>query len=63
MLGYHLIAKGYSIQLGVWGCYNPPPPPAGPGQCPGGGSNFLKNVLNIGLKKMFEKLKTDTFQA
>ena len=38
MVGYHLIAKGYSIQLGVWGCYNPPPPlPAGPGQCPDGG--------------------------
>ena len=25
------------------------------------GSNFLKNVLNLGLKKMFEKLKIDTF--
>ena len=25
------------------------------------GSNFLKNVLNLGLKKMFEKLKIDAF--
>ena len=25
------------------------------------GSNFLKSVLNLGLKKMFEKLKIDTF--
>ena len=25
------------------------------------GSNFSKNVLNLDLKKMFEKLKIDTF--
>ena len=36
-------------------------PPAVPGQCPGNVQNFLKKVLNIGLKKMFEKLKIDTF--
>ena len=36
-------------------------PPAVPGQCPGNVQNFLKKVLNIGLKKIFEKLKIDTF--
>ena len=35
--------------------------PAGAGQRPDGSYNFLKKFLNIGLKKMFEKLKTDTF--
>ena len=61
--GYHLMAEDHSIQLGVWGCCEPlpPPPPAGAGQRPGGSLNFMKNFLNIGLKKMFEKLKIDTF--
>ena len=38
-------------------------PPAGAGQRPGGSWNFLKRFLNIGFKKMFEKLNIDTFQV
>ena len=59
MVGYHLMAEGHSIQLGVWVVLSAPP--AGPGQHPGGGENFLKIFWNIGLKKMFEKLNIDTF--
>ena len=51
------MGEGHSIKLGVWeGAMSLP---AGPGQCPGG--VFLKNVLNMDLKKMFKKLKIDTF--
>ena len=66
MVGYHLLTEAQSIQLGVWregGTVSPPPPtpPAGPGQCPGACWNFLKIFLNIGLRKMFEKLTIHTF--
>ena len=59
MACYHLMTEGQSIQLRVWGAVSTP---AGPGRCPGGGLNFLKNVLNIGLRKMFEKLTIDIFE-
>ena len=41
MVGYHLMAKGQSIQLVVWkgGAVSPP---AGPGQFPGGGLEFFE---------------------
>ena len=54
------MAEDQSIQLGDWGggCCDPP---ADPGQCPGGDNNFLKKVLNIGLRKILEKLTIDTF--
>ena len=35
--------------------------PADAGQCPSASFNFLKKFLNIGLKKMFVKLKIDPF--
>ena len=56
MACYHLMTEGQSIQLRAVST------PAGPGRCPGGGLNFLKNVLNIGLRKMFEKLTIDIFE-
>ena len=43
--------------LGVWGSG----PPVGSGQRPGAGSEFLETFLNIGLKKIFQQLKIDTF--
>ena len=49
MVGYHLMVKDHSIELGVWGVSMTPT--AGAGQCPGGSWNFLKKFLNIGLKK------------
>ena len=63
MVGYHLMVEGHSTQLGVWGgAVSPSPPSPSPQQVrPGGGYNFLKIFLNIGLKRMFEKLKIDTF--
>ena len=60
MVGYHLMARDHSIQLGGLGGATMTAP-ADAGQCPSGSFNFLKNILNIGLKKMFEKLKIDTF--
>ena len=59
MVGYHLMAEDHSIQLGVWRALWGPP--ASAGHHPGGSCNFLKNFLIIGLEKMFEKLKIDTF--
>ena len=53
MAGYHLMAEDHSIQLGVWGRCEPP------SRCravPWWELEFLKKFLNIGLKKMFEKL-------
>ena len=41
--------------------YHLSPHPACPGQCPGRSQNFLNFFLSIGLKKMFEKLKINTF--
>ena len=61
MVGYHLMADDHSVQLAVWGWGGTMTPPAAAGQHPGGNQNFLKKFLNIGLKKMFEKLKIDTF--
>ena len=60
MVCCHWMAEDQSIQLGDWGggCCDPP---ADPGQCPGGDNNFLKKVLNIGLRKILEKLTIDTF--
>ena len=47
MVGYHLMAEGYSIQLGSGGgCCEPPtlpPPPAGPEQCPDNNNNVNIN--------------------
>ena len=60
MVGYHLMTEDHSIQLGVWGGGGAVSPLADVVQHPGGSQNFLK-FLNIGLKKMFEKLKIDTF--
>ena len=61
MVGYHLMTEDHSIQLGVWGLGGGAVSPlADVVQHPGGSQNFLK-FLNIGLKKMFEKLKIDTF--
>ena len=45
MVGYDLMAEDHSIQFVIWGVL----------------WRFLKKFLNIGLKKMFEKLKIDTF--
>ena len=59
MGGYHLIAEGHSIQLRIWGMLGAPQQVQG--------STlvwvriFLKKFLDIGHKKMFEKLKIDTF--
>ena len=50
MVGYHLMVKDHSIELGVWGG-GAMTPTASAGQCPGGTWNFLKKFLNIGLKK------------
>ena len=58
MVGYHLIAEGQSIQLGVLG--GTVSPPAGLGKCLGG-ENFLKIFLSIGPRKLFERLTIDTF--
>ena len=55
------MTEDHSIQLGVWGLGGGAVSPlADVVQHPGGSQNFLK-FLNIGLKKMFEKLKIDTF--
>ena len=60
MVGYHLMAEDHSIQLGVWGhCESPSKSRAAPWQM----LEFSEIFLNIGLKKMFEKLKIDTFQV
>ena len=62
MVDYPLMAEGHSTHLGVWRfLWVPPLPPAGPEQRPSEGKNFLRNVLNLGLIEMFEKLKKDTF--
>ena len=46
MVGYHLIAKGQSIQLGSGGCVSPP---AGPGQCPdnNNNTNINDNIFGV----------------
>ena len=61
MVGYHLMTEDiqFSLGSGVWGG-GAVSPLADVVQHPGGSQNFLK-FLNIGLKKMFEKLKIDTF--
>ena len=61
MIGYHLKTEDHSIQLGVWEGGGTVSPPAGAMQHPGGSENFLKKFLNIGLKKIIEKLKIDAF--
>ena len=49
MVGYHLMAKGHSIQLGSGGSCEPSPPlpphlsPAGPEQCPDNSNNVNIN--------------------
>ena len=61
MVGCHLMAEDHSVHLGVWGGGTCSEPPSRAGQCPCGSWNFLKSFLNIGIKKMFEKLKIDAF--
>ena len=60
MVGYHLMAKDLSIWLGVCGGEGTVSTLAG-GRALMGVRIFLKMFLNIGLKKMFENLKIDTF--
>ena len=59
MVGYHLMAEDHSIQFGVWGAM------WASQQVQGSAlmrvQIFLKKFLNIGHKRMFEKLKIDTF--
>ena len=55
MVGYYLMAKDHSIQLGVWEVQGSTLETA-----PWRELEFLK-FLNMGLKKMFEKPKIDTF--
>ena len=59
MGGYHLIAEGHSIQLGIWGMLGAPQQVQGSTLV---WVRILKKIfLNIGHKKMFEKLKINTF--
>ena len=56
------MAKVQSIQLGTWGwggvhCE----PPSRFRAVPWWGLKFFENLLNIGLRKVFEKLTIDTF--
>ena len=50
MVGYHLMTKGHSIQLGFGSHCQSPPPPAGPGQHPDNKNHININILGVSYK-------------
>ena len=53
MVGYHLMTKGHSIQLGSWGAVLP----AGPGQHPDNNNHNNINIFGVSYKKSQSNLR------
>ena len=50
MIGYHLMSKGHSIQLGSGGGGTVPPLPTGSGQCPDNSNHVNINIFGVSYK-------------
>ena len=50
MVGYHLMSKVHSIQLGSGGGAQSPPPPIGPGQHPDNSNHVNINIFGVSYK-------------